>query len=51
MTQYKITVDSKTLHGLLDQILQAEATEQLQAEPYERTDERQGWLPQAAASL
>ena len=60
MAQYKITVDSQTLHQLfmtkskdsgvsallesvLNQILQAEATEQLQAEPYERTDERQGY--------
>jgi len=60
MAQYKITVDSQTLHQLfmtkskdsgvsallesvLNQILQAEATEQLQAEPYERTGERQGY--------
>ena len=60
MAQYKITVDSQTLHQLfltkskdsgvsallesvLNQILKAEATEQLQAEPYERTDERQGY--------
>ena len=28
------------MESILNQILQAQATEQLQAEPYERTDER-----------
>lgn len=31
------------LESVLDQILQAQATEQLQAEPYERTSERKGY--------
>jgi len=31
------------LESVLNQILQAEATEQLSAEPYERTEERQGY--------
>jgi len=31
------------LESVLNQILQAQATEQLQAEPYERTDERKGY--------
>jgi len=31
------------LESILNQVLQAQATEQLQAEPYERTDERQGY--------
>jgi Transposase, Mutator family. len=31
------------LESVLNQILQAQATEQLKAEPYERTDERQGY--------
>ena len=57
MAQYQVTVDDDLLHGLfhgdsgvaklmeqiLNQILQAQATEQLQAAPYERTDERQGY--------
>ncbi len=33
---------SALLESVLNQILEAEATEQLQAGPYERTDERQG---------
>ena len=57
MAQYQITVDDDLLHGLfhgdsgvaklmeqiLNQILQVQATEQLQAAPYERTDEQQGY--------
>jgi len=31
------------LESVLNQNLQAQATEQLQAEPYERTDERKGY--------
>jgi hypothetical protein len=31
------------LESVLNQVLQAQATEQLSAEPYERTDERQGY--------
>uniref|UniRef100_UPI000481FE30 transposase n=1 Tax=Desulfotruncus alcoholivorax TaxID=265477 RepID=UPI000481FE30 len=31
------------LESVLNQILQAQATEQLQAEPYERTGERKGY--------
>lgn len=31
------------LESVLNQILQAQATEQLEAEPYERTDERKGY--------
>jgi len=31
------------LESVLNQILQAEATEQLYAEPYERTEERKGY--------
>ena len=31
------------LESILNQILQAQATEQLQAEPYERTEERKGY--------
>ena len=34
---------SALLESVLNQILEAEATEQLKAEPYERTDERQGY--------
>lgn len=34
---------SKLLESVLNQILQAEATDQLQAEPYERTDSRRGY--------
>lgn len=34
---------SALLESVLNQILQAQATEQLQAEPYERTDERKGY--------
>ena len=33
---------SALLESVLNQILQAQATEQLQAEPYERTDKRKG---------
>src|SRR5215831_13725399 len=57
MTQYQLTVDSDTLQQLfagrgqlahlveevLNQVLQAQVTEQLQAAPYERTDERRGY--------
>jgi transposase-like protein len=57
MTQYQLTVDSDTLQHLfvgkdqlaqlvetvLNQVLQAQVTEQLQAAPYERTDERRGY--------
>lgn len=57
MTQYQITLDSETLQQLfvgkgqlaqlvgtvLNQVLQAQVTEQLQATPYERTDERRGY--------
>lgn len=57
MAQYQITLDGDVLHGLfqrdegvarlleqiLNQILQAQATEQLQAGPYERSEERQGY--------
>lgn len=34
---------AKLLESVLNQVLQAQATEQLSAEPYERTDERQGY--------
>jgi putative transposase len=34
---------AKLLESVLNQVLQAQATEQLGAEPYERTDERQGY--------
>ena len=57
MAQYQVTVDDELLHGLfhgdsgvsklmeqvLNQVLQAQATEQLQAGPYERTEQRQGY--------
>jgi transposase-like protein len=57
MAQYQLTVDSDLLAGLftrseamgelveqvLNQLLMAQASEQLQAEPYERTGERQGY--------
>lgn len=57
MTQYQINLDSEVLHGLffqsegvsrlleqvLNQVLQAQASEQLQASPYERTEERKGY--------
>lgn len=43
MTKSKDSGVSALLESVLNQILQAEATEQLQAEPYERTDERQGY--------
>ena len=56
MAQYNITVDDEVLKGLftgdkgmsqlleqvLNQVLKAQASEQLQAEPYERSEERQG---------
>lgn len=56
MTQFQITVDEEVLQGLfsgneglarlveqvLNQVLSAQATEFLRAEPYERTEERQG---------
>jgi transposase-like protein len=57
MAQYQITVDDEILKGLfqqdggvaklveqvLNQILQAQVTEQLKAAPYERTEARQGY--------
>lgn len=57
MAQYNITLDDELLKDLflrdkgvagllekvLDQVLHAQATEQLQAEPYERSQERQGY--------
>lgn len=57
MALYQINLDDALLHGLfqqdggvarlleqvLNQSLQAQVTEQLQAAPYERTEERQGY--------
>jgi transposase-like protein len=57
MAQYNITLDDTVLKGLfsgdkgmsdlleqvLNQVLQAQATEQVQAQPYARVDERQGY--------
>ena len=57
MTQYQITLSNDLVHGLfkedgamarlleqvLDQVLQAQVTEALQAKPFERTEERQGY--------
>src|SRR5215469_13436906 len=57
MTDYQLTVDRDTLQQLfvgkdqlahlvetvLNQVLQAQVTEHLQAAPYERTDERRGY--------
>ena len=57
MTQYQITLSDEIVHGLfkedsamarlveqvLDQVLQSEVTEALQAKPFERTEERQGY--------
>jgi len=57
MAQYQITVDGTTVQGLLtrddglarlveqvvNQILEAQLSEQLKAAPYERTEERQGY--------
>ncbi|MCY0900524.1 MAG: IS256 family transposase, partial [Firmicutes bacterium] len=57
MAQYNITLSDEVLKGLfagdqgvanvleqvLNQVLQAQATEQLNAEPYERSEERQGY--------
>ena len=57
MAQYQITVDGEVLHQLflgdegvrkllesvLNQVLEAQVSEQLKAEPYERTDEREGY--------
>ncbi len=57
MAQYQVTLNGEVLHDLfqkdegvalllkqvLDQVLQAQATEQLQAGPYERSQERQGY--------
>src|SRR5690348_11894982 len=57
MTQYQLTVDSDTLQRLfsgdgqmarfieqmLNQVLEAQVTEHLQAAPYERTEQRQGY--------
>ena len=57
MTQYQITLSDEIVHGLfkedgampklveqvLNQVLEAGVTETLQAKPYERTEERQGY--------
>jgi len=57
MAQYKLIIDDEDLHHLfesddglaklvervLNQVLEAQVTEQLGAEPYERTDARQGY--------
>jgi len=57
MAQYNITVDDEVLKGLftgdkgvalllekvLNQVLNAQASEQLHAEPYERSEDRQGY--------
>ena len=57
MSQYQVTLDPQTLQRLfsgesqlgqlleavLNQILEAQVSEQLQAVPYERTEERQGY--------
>ena len=57
MTQYQITLSDEIVHGLfeedgamarlvdqvLNQVLEAEVTETLQAKSYERTEERQGY--------
>src|SRR5215510_5427377 len=58
MTQYQVTLDPQTLQRLftsgenqlghlleaiLNQVLEAQVSEQLRAAPYERTDERQGY--------
>ena len=57
MSQYQVTLSDETVHGLfkedgamaklveqvLNQVLAAEVTETLQAKPYERTEERQGY--------
>jgi putative transposase len=57
MTQYQLTLDSETLQRLfggneqvarvletvVNQVLEAQAAEHLQAEPYERTEERRGY--------
>lgn len=57
MAQYNITVDDEVLKGLfsgdkgmsqlleqvLNQVLRVQSSEQLQAEPYERSEERQGY--------
>src|SRR5690625_3538733 len=57
MAQYQITVDAEMLHGLfrgdegvakllesvLNQVLDAQVSEQLKAAPFERTDEREGY--------
>jgi len=57
VTQYQITLSNDLVHGLfkedgamarlleqvLDQVLQAQVTEALQAKPFERTEERQGY--------
>ncbi len=57
MAQYQLTVDSDLLAGLftrseamgelveqvLNQLLAAQASEQLKAEPYERSSDRQGY--------
>ena len=57
MATYQISISEEQLHGLFDgdrglanllesvlnQVLEAQATEQLKAEPYQRTEERTGY--------
>ena len=57
MTQYQVTVNAQTLQrlfsgdsqlallleGILNQMLEAQVSEHLRAERYERTEERQGY--------
>lgn len=57
MTQYQITLSDEVVHGLfkndaamaklveqvLNQVLQSQVTDALQAKPFERTEERQGY--------
>jgi hypothetical protein len=57
MATYQISISEEQLHGLFDgdrglanllesvlnQVLEAQATEQLGAEPYQRTEERTGY--------
>src|SRR5258706_14521999 len=57
MPEYQITIDSETVHGLFqgdsglaklleqvsNQVLEAQVSEHLGAERYERTEERQGY--------
>ncbi len=57
MTQYQVTVDAEHVHGLftqdgalgrlveqvVQQIMEAQVSDHLQAQPYERTEERKGY--------